>query len=439
VIKLPRRYYYGWFVLAAAVGVMFANAASAEGMLTVFINPMTREFGWSRTEIVGAISLGGILGAVIAPLAGRLVDIMGARLLLTVGGLVIAAACVSLSLVHTLVAFYVTFIFFTIADQGLIKIGSTATVGKWFRRYRGRAVGIVIFGSAAGIMILAPTAQLIIGQWGWRAAWLSLSAIMIVLGVIPCALLVRRQPEDLGLYLDGIPPENTSQNAGPGSNVTTSTSSVEEEAWTLGQVMKKPSFYLVLAALILVGAASSGPQVHLVPYLTQRGLSTTASVSAISVIYSVGAAVSLISGVLSERISPKVLLFLVCLVCALSMLVLFTADTLWEAYLFAAMQGIVKQGVNTLVPLTWAEFFGRASLGSIFGISKTAWVAGSAVGPLILGVVFDATGSFQGTLFYFSILAGLASLMVFAARRPHRPAPGQEPSGLIVLPTESDD
>jgi cyanate permease len=104
------------------------------------------------------------------------------------------------------------------------------------------------------------------------------------------------------------------------------------------------------------------------------------------------------------------------------MVLLYTADTMIEAYLFAAMQGIVRQGVNTLAPLMWADCYGRASLGSIIGISKAAQVTGFAVGPLILGIAFDASGSYQSTFIYFALVAVVAAFLVFTARRPRRPA-----------------
>ena len=81
--------YYGWLVAGAASSIEFANAASAIGILTIFVNPMTQEFGWSRTEVAGATSLGAILGAALAPFSGRLVDRFGSRLLLAVGGTVV--------------------------------------------------------------------------------------------------------------------------------------------------------------------------------------------------------------------------------------------------------------------------------------------------------------------------------------------------------------
>jgi MFS family permease len=141
--------------------------------------------------MAAATSLGALLGAALAPFTGLLVDRIGARLLLAAGGLVVALSCFYLATLHTLPGFYLGFTLARVADQGLIKPSASPTVGNWFRRYRGRAVGLVFFGGSAGIIVLAPAVQVVISQWGWRAAWVMLGALMLTLGVVPCALLVR--------------------------------------------------------------------------------------------------------------------------------------------------------------------------------------------------------------------------------------------------------
>ena len=196
--RISKRIYYGWLIVAASGGMEFANAATAIGILTIFVIPFTEEFGWSRTEISAVTSVGAILGASLAPFSGRLVDRIGSRWVLVLGGTLVVVACVYLASVQTLLGFYVGYTIARTADQGLIKIGAAPAVGKWFQRYRGRAIALVFFSGSAGIMVMAPLVQLAIGAWGWRAAWLLLAAVMAVLGIVPSFALIRRQPEDYG-------------------------------------------------------------------------------------------------------------------------------------------------------------------------------------------------------------------------------------------------
>jgi MFS family permease len=422
-----KRFYYGWLIVAAAGAAEFANAASAISVLTVFVNPMTQEFGWSRTQISGATSIGAILGAAVAPFTGQLVDRIGSRILLAVGCMVVGLACLYLSAVHTLLGFYLAFSLSRMADQGAIKIAASPAVGKWFLRYRGRAIALVFCAASVGIIVLAPMVQLVIDAWGWRAAWLVLAAVMFGLGVIPSALVVRRQPEDLGLAVDGLPQVEANHTrpmvgARPrlvGVPLPHSKGPEDgEPRWRLREAAATPTFWLVLVSLFAVSTASSGVGLHLVPHLTQQGLSPVEAVSAISVLSASGAVGALVLGFLAERFPVRVLMGLVYLLVAASTTVLTLADTVAETHLFAVLHGIASSGVNVLAPTLWASYYGRWSLGSIHGISRAFQVTGFAVGPLLAGLVYDATGSYQNAFVYLALVAAASSLLVFLARRP---------------------
>ena len=406
---LPGNIYYGWWVVAAASGMSFANAATAISILTVFVVPMSLEFGWNRTEVAGATSLGAVLGAGLAPFTGRAVDRFGARVTLVAGGLIVVAGCLYLAGAQALAGFYVAFTAVRIADQGLIQVSASVTAGKWFARYRGRATGLVILGNAAGVIVMAPLVQLVISLWNWRAAWVMLAGSMLVAGTLPALLIVRRQPEDMGLRVDG---------DGASDPAERSESSADEPAIGFGAIVRTPSFWLILFSLFLVSTATSGIGLHLVPHLTQQGLSAGAAVAAVSVMSISGAVSAVAFGLLAERAAPKLLLVLSYLLAAASMWVLMTADNLAETYLFAVMQGIVGTGINTLAPILWAGYYGRGSLGSIFGVSRAAQVVGFAVGPLASAVVYDRTGSYQGAFLALAVVAVAAAVLLVTARRP---------------------
>jgi len=399
----------------------FANAASAISILTIFVSPMAEEFNWSRTEISGATSLGAILGASLAPFTGRLVDRIGSRWPLALGGAAVALACVYLSAMQTLLGFYVAFTVSRTADQGLIKIGAIPAVGKWFERYRGRAVALVFFAGSAGIVVLAPVVQIVMFTWGWRAAWLVLGAVMLALGVIPSFLIVRRQPEDLGLAVDGRPAPVSMGQSTPVAVESVAGSPEPGVEWTLARAVRTPTFWLVLASLFVASTSSAGVTLHLVPYLTQQGLGAGVAVSVISVLSTSSAVGILALGFLSERVSPRILLASVFLLIAVAVGVLVSTDSLLEAYSFAVLHGLASGGMNTLAPLLWASYYGRGILGALHGISRAAQVAGFALGPLVLGIAYDASGTYQTALVYFAFTGVVSSLLILGARRPRPP------------------
>ena len=408
-----RPLYYGWVVTAATGGIGFANAASAISILTIFVVPLSEEFGWGRAEIAGATTVGAILGASLAPFVGRLVDRFGSRVILVISGTVIGLACLYLSAMHTLVGFYLAFTASRIADQGGVKIGTSVTTGKWFQRYRGRATGLVFFAETAGIIALAPLIHLVISQWGWRPAWVTLAALMFVLGVLPCALWVRRQPEDMGLTIDG------DRRPAPGSDEDPSMSPGmvrDEQSLTLRDAAGTWGYWLALGSLFIGSNATSGVGLHLVPYLTEQGIGTAAAVTAVSVMATSGAAGALLAGAAGDRLSPRWVMVALNLIGAVALGLLVSVDTLLDTYVFVVLLGLASTGINTLAPIMWARNYGRRSLGAIQGVGRSAQVLGFAIGPLASGIAYDATGSYRAAFVVMAALALLAGALMAASR-----------------------
>jgi MFS family permease len=161
-------------------------------------------------------------------------------------------------------------------------------------------------------------------------------------------------------------------------------------------------------SLLVVSTANSGVGLHLVPHLTQQGLSAAAAVGAISLQSAAGAVAALVFGLLAERLPTRWLLGLAYL--------LAWADSILETYIFAVCQGVASGGIGTLAPVLWASFYGRESMGAIYGLSRTAQVSGFALGPLLSGLVYDTTGSYQGAFIPFAALAAGSALLLLASR-----------------------
>ncbi len=418
-MRQPPRFYYGWYVVGAAAAINFANAAVAIAILSIFIIPIGNELGWTRTEIAGAASLGAILGAAFAPISGWVIDRVGSRVILVVGCIIIAAACLYLSVVQTLLGFYIVFTLARASELGITSVGTSTAIGKWFLLYRGRTTGLIFFAESAGIIVLAPIIQMIIGAEGWRMAWVVLAGWMFAIGVIPSALFMRRQPEDMGLNVDGRVRNVASETGLPASN--NDRDSKEEVSWSFAQALRTPTFWLLLISLFIVSIGTSGIGVHLVPHLIQQGLSSQSAVGAISVMFAAGALASVALGFAGERISPRILMVLTYLLIAFSVGILLVADTIPETYLFAITSGTATTAFFIMPFLLCSSYYGRASLGSIYGVSKAVQVGGLALGPVVAGLVYDTTGSYQGAFLWFGLLAFASSLLILIARRPTIP------------------
>ena len=171
--------------------------------------------------------------------------------------------------------------------------------------------------------------------------------------------------------------------------------------------------------MFLGSTATAGPGLHLIPYLTERGINVTAAVAAISVMSISGAAGALLAGVVADRVHPKWVMVSLYLVSAGSLVLLVSTDTMFETYCYAILTGLANTGLNTLAPLMWASDYGRGHLGAIHGVGRASQVLGFAVGPLAAGIAYDGAGSYREV---FLVMAGItlaaAALLAMARPRP---------------------
>ncbi|MBI3326237.1 MAG: MFS transporter [Nitrospinae bacterium] len=416
---LGRRPYDGWFVLAAVSGINFANGATSIAVLTVFLLPLTEAFGWTRTQISAVTAIGAVLGALAAPFTGRLTDSKGARLPLTLGGLFIVLATLNLAAMQSLSGFYLAFGLARLADQGFVQVPSPPAVAKWFQRYRGRAMAVLFFSASAGGVVLPLLVQLVITVWHWRMAWVMLSGIMLVMGFLPCALLVRRQPEDLGVHVDGeSPSEQGVITPPPPGDETPAAQRSGEVVWSLKDALKTPALWLLLTVMFIFGVASTGVGLHLVPYLVQQGIAPAAAVGAVSISFLGSGAGNLMWGFGAERLSVRYLLVGAYALRATSLALLLVIDTTFVAYIFAILKGFTEGGLSTLTTVLLANYYGRRQLGSIYGLTRSVQVAGFALGPLISGAAFDTSQSYRTAFVSFFALSILATGLIWLARQP---------------------
>ena len=171
VQRLP--FFYGWVIVGCAMCSSVVRQAAAVATLSIFIVPMAGEFGWSRTGISGAVSLGGVLGAFVAPFIGPLFDRHGSRALLVASAVTVSGCCVALAGTQGLLWFYVAFGLSRLMFSTPFEIGTTSAVTKWFVRRRARAMSLLIVSTGAGLTVVPLVVAAVIDVAGWRAAWLT--------------------------------------------------------------------------------------------------------------------------------------------------------------------------------------------------------------------------------------------------------------------------
>lgn len=409
--NLPERvpFFYGWVIVGCAVCAAFARQGSAVATLSVFISPMTTEFGWSRTALSGAVSAGGVLAALTAPTVGRWVDNHGPRVILSVSAVVIALAALALSQVTTLIGFYIAFAIARLTFASPFDIGISGSMANWFLRLRARAMSYITLSYTLGLAAMPMAAQATMNVFDWRMAWVTIAVLVLVIGALPNFLFMRRRPEDYGLVPDGAqasPAQSRADGARP------------EPRYTRAQALRTPSLWLLMGFSAFLFPCQAGISLHQAPHLIESGLSPTVAAAIVST-YSIVAAISGLGYARLVRVlAIRHCLSLAAMAIAVSAVAMLDVTTFAQAFVAAAAFGIGIGGLLTLLPVAWADYFGRLNFGAIRGITLPVQVCSQAIGPILAGVLYDATGSYKLSLMTFGVLAVIAAVFAFFARPP---------------------
>ena len=190
--RLP--FFYGWVILGCLCCAGFARQGPAVATLSIFVEPLTREFGWSRTALSGAVSLGGVLAALSAPLIGPLLDRHGSRVALCLAVLVTGAAMMLLSLTQSLLVFYLLFCIARMIWAGPFELGIYGALNNWFVARRPFATSVATVAQMAGLIAMPLIARFAMRQSSWRYGWLAIGATTLLIGFLPVWLFMVRRP-----------------------------------------------------------------------------------------------------------------------------------------------------------------------------------------------------------------------------------------------------
>ena len=416
--RLP--FYYGWVVLAMASLPSFgARPVASVSVLSVFVIPMTEHFDWSRGLFSGAVSLGALCGLLISPFAGRLVDRYGSGAIVAGSSAVVGVCAILMATISQVWAFYAIYVPSRAVFSSPLELGTSIAVSNWF--IRRRPMALALFGAIQGIglTILPLVAAVLINRWDWRISWMSLGLITLAAGVAPALLLMARRPEDMGLEPDAGPAQaESSTPARTSGEASTGLSHWNETNYTVSEALRTKAFW-ILALFSMVGfMAQAGVSLHQVPNYIDQNVPThlaalTASAFAFGQIPG-----GLFWSAFGRRLPVRVMLSVSALVLALGAFGTGYSGTLAWGIAAGFSLGVGVGGLHTLMRLAWADYYGRQHLGSIRGLTLPGQIGGQAIGPVVAGFMFDATGSYRLPFVIFGTTVSLAALLVLAATPP---------------------
>jgi sugar phosphate permease len=412
--RLP--FFYGWVVLGCVCCAGFARQGPAVATLSIFIDPMTADFGWSRTAMSGAVSLGGLLAAFTSPLLGPVLDRSGARLMLCTAVLLTGAATMLLSQTQSLAVFYLLFCVARMNFAGPFDLGIYGALNNWFVERRAMATSIATLAQMSGLVAMPLIAHFAILHDGWRTGWLVVGATVLLVGFVPTWLLMVRRPEDVGLV-----PDRRQAVPVAGEPAKPRPPAPPEPVFTRAEAMRTPAFWLLSLFTLLVYPVQAGVSLHQAPHLIERGLDPTVTATIVSTFSFMSAIAGLGFGAVARRLTVRLSLAVIGLCLGGSSLLMITITTSTMGYLAAALFGVGIGGLLTILPIAWADYFGRRSFGAIRGVALSVQVSAQATGPLLSGLLRDWSGDYVLSLEVFAALSFLGALAGLLARPPAVP------------------
>ncbi len=377
---------YRWYICAASfIGLMVCQSPAVFLSFGVFMKPLGAAFGWERGPMSLALSFCAVSLALVSPLAGSLIDRFGARRVLLPSMITFGLVIASLYFLNgSLVQFYALYILLGIVGAGANNVGFMRVITAWFGRLRGRALGIASSGVAMGVAVLTFAAQQGISRFGWQAGYLAIAGVILLVAVPLVALVIRDRPSDLGLA-----PE-----AGAG------TSKVQEQSQVpLRVVLRRPLAWVLVLLGFLVAVSMHGGQVHMVPLMTDRGISPALAAGGMAFLMAVSSVFARMAvGTLFDYyFAPRVSIFAF-LTAAGGVVLMMVSKATWPCYVFAITMGFGSGAESDVLGYLTSRYFGLKAFGRVYGIVFGGFMLGTAISPYFFGAIFDRTGTYQVAL-----------------------------------------
>lgn len=378
---------YGW-VMVLVVFVLSGLAFGSMASISVFLKPVSFEFGWSRGQTSFAYTVASLSSAVFGVLWGQVADKYGTKWFGFVGAICMSLVLFALSSLDSIVQFYTLYFLFGAMGSALLFSPLYANVGFWFKENPGLALGLAASGGAIGQAFIPHLSGILIESSGWKMAYVNLAIIYILIS-LPIAFLIKESPWRINAR------------------------NQEEEEERTFPLSEKEVVSWISVAVIFCCICMSIPIMHLVPLLTDKGFSLEFATSVLMILMICGAFGRILGGMLGDYIGALPGYILMSF--GQTIFVVWFPHLISPAsiYVLAALFGFTYSGVMSSILvctriMVSAKFGARAmSLTSLFG-----WI-GMGLGGFLGGYFFDIYGDYSWA-FTFAGITGIINLFILA-------------------------
>jgi MFS family permease len=376
------------------IGQLFGTSLLAMGALSLIMLPMTREFGWTRTQFSYATSAIMWCGALTSPFLGRLVDRLGVRPVILTGTTIVALA--TLALAHQTGSLWQFYACFAILGMfGSTAIAYSKVLGALFTQHRGKALALFTVSSTIVASMMPQLTNALLVHFGWRGIFHGFG--VMVLAVVVLLYFAMEEPA-----LGKVPPANPA--------VVAPFKPPALPGLTAAEARRDRIFWTLVASSVFASATGAGWMQHSFAFLIGRGFTQQAVVNVISLSMLISPFGTMLGGWLVDRIqtariaAPFSVLSALGIVCQMvvsaqfgGLPLLFTSMTLAGAAFGARMP---------MGTYFYTRFFGMRSFSEILGLHTGILAAVMGFSPPLIGMLFERTGSYNMALLV--MLAGHA-------------------------------
>jgi MFS family permease len=372
---------------------------------TVFLKPISEDFGWDRAQIVSVYSLTWLAGGLTAPLVGRLFDRSGPRTVYALGMLLLGGAFLVAAYAQHLWQFQLSIGLCVGIGIALIgNVPNSILLGRWFGPRLPTAMAVVYSATGAGVLVLLPASQVLIDHVGWRGAY-QIFGIAALCLVLPLLLLPWR------LFSTGSP-----------TVVKKSDPDFSDQGWTLVSAMRHHAFWALFATFFFTAIGMYAIAAQIVAYLIDAGFpplqaATAWGFSGVVLLFGM-LGISTLDGVIGRR--PSVLFsYAVSIIGIVLLWLLQWYPNFWLLTGFIVCFGSMIGSRGPLLTATAMKIFRGERVGTIYGTISIGSGLGSAFGSWSGGLIHDWSHSYNPVIAFalVSVVLGMIPFLVVPALR----------------------
>ncbi len=364
-------------LIAGALFVtLFLLWGSCYNTFGVFFTPLLNEFHGTHASISLCATAIVLFTGADAPLAGWLVKLVDVRIVMGLGATLAGISLIGISSATSFSHLLGWYVSLGIGLGGSTMVPASLVITNWFKERRGTVLGVATAGMELGGVIMTLLSAHLITTSGWRTAYIVLAVPIFVIALPLIVIVVRTRPETKV-------PEGIDAPIPP------------EDGLEVREAFRKRSFWLLGLAQLCFGIGAAGALVHMVPLMLKAGYTAATGALALSSVHALITVGKPTMGVLGDYIGARKALSAALAVCALGILLMGDASQGPILAVGILLYGFMLATPVALVPVIVLDIAGPRSLGPLFGLLFFTQTVGAAIGPVIVGRMFDVSGGYM--------------------------------------------